>query len=210
MPAVGTTYTADTWEQLRVKVVYAFDAANGRMSVDGVWYPKLSNAQALALMQALRGQLVAHKISPSTDWDVWYGALGYHQAGDKFDLTTVHGGAPAPADVVAGAWSFFESAAKRLDYVGALPKILALNLTYPGYEKAAHDAYGALVAERKRQQPKKTPVPMPPGIDPPVVEPPKPPDDVPLPIVPTPDGSTALLALLVLLGVAISMRKKRN
>ena len=207
--AVASTYSGDTWEQIRVKVVNAFDAANGRAQIAGVWYPGASNAQALAILQALRGLLVAFKVSPSTDWSLWYAALGYHQLGDKFDLSTKHGAAPAPADVVAGVWEFFARAAARLDYVGASPKLLVLNLTYSAYERAARDAYAQIKRERAAAAAKaKVKVPMPPGIDPPDIEPPEPPDNVPLPIVPTPDtGGLAILAVLVVAAIA---RKKRK
>jgi hypothetical protein len=104
MPGVETTYVADTWEAIRVKVVYAFDAANGRATIGGIVYPALSNAQALAILQALRGQLGAFKIKPATKWSLWYAALGYRDAGDKFDVSIAHGAAPAPADVIAGVW----------------------------------------------------------------------------------------------------------
>lgn len=211
MPGVETTYVADTWEAIRVKMAFAFDAANGRASVAGGIFPRLSNAQALAILQALRGQLNAFKIKPSTKWSLWYAALGYRTRGDKFNVSIAHGAAPAPDDVIAGVWEFLEDAAKRLDYVGA-PKMLVLNFTYSAFEKSARDAYAALVAQRKSDDAAKakTKLPVPPGIDPPDVAPPQPPDDVPLPVVPSLPSSDGTAAIVVLLLIAIALRKKRK
>lgn len=218
MPGVTNAFTADTWEQIRVKLVYAFDAANGNITHDGVIYPNLSNAQALALLQALRGQLRAFKIEPSAEWSLWFELLGYRKPGDKFDLSLAHGAEavanarnwPGGVELVAGVWEFAADAAKRLDYVGA-PKLLVLNYSYNGYEKAAADAYAALERARARAKAKAKPkakLPVPPGITPPDVELPEPPD-VPLPTIPTPDtGGIAILALLLL--AAIATRRKRN
>jgi len=202
MPGVENTFTADTWEQIRVKVVYAFDAVNGRTTINGVVYPRLSNAQALALLQAWRGQLAPRKLDPTTQWSLWYGALGYAKPGDKFDVHIAHGSAAAPDDVIAGAWEFVAGAAQRLDYTGASPKLLVLNFTYTAYEKAANDAYAAL--QRSRRKPKAKPAPSPTTT----------PDDVPVstpeaaPEVSTPDRGTALLVVLVV--IAIALRSKRK
>lgn len=199
--ALPSTYTGDTWERIRVALVYAVDSLNGRVDVNGQIFPRMNNGQALAIAQAWKGLLAANKQTlPAALWpELWYRALGYHQPGDKFNMSHEHANAPALADVVAGVWALAEYAAQRLDEKGAQPKLLVLDLSFGGYERAAKDAYERL---KKDRAPPKTPLPG----NPPGAPPLKPPPDVklPLPTVPSMQGTGLLLLLIV---VALAVRK---
>lgn len=209
MPIPGA-YTGDSWQAIKVDLVYAADKQNGRSDVNGVIYPRVTNATALSIAQAWRKLLRAYKIAPGPFWpELWYAALGYHKTGDRFQMTHAHAGAEAPAEVQAAVWEFAEWAADRLDDVGATPRLLALDQTFRGYEAAAQEAYAQLKADRARRKipapPTPPGVPNPPDIDPPPVKPGPPLTGPPLPDL---RGAGILLALLVI-AIALSGSKRR-
>lgn len=202
MPSIPTTYSGDRWEAIRVRAVYAFDSANGRTTINGLVYPRLTNAQALALVQGWKRMLRTAKVAPGPLWpDLWYRALGRLSEGDRFVMTTAHAEAPAPDEVILGAWEFGAYAARRLDEKNAQPRLLVLDFSYRAYEQAARDAYEALKAERKRKK-KPPPPPLPKLPDKPPLDP-----TPPLPQLPTIPKGTGLALLLLLLVLATSKRK---
>ena len=213
--AVTTTFTGATWGAIRVAMVYAFDAANGRLAVPGptvratsvqVIYPRLSNAQAIAILAAFRGRLVA---APRTLWPLWWTALGYEREGDKFDTSTARGGASYDDIATAKLWEFVGTACDRLDLAHAEPRILVLDYSYKAWERSAVAAYAALRVVRAQRARSSSVVPMPPGIEPPDVGPiTSPIPDPPLPVIPTPGGGGA--AILLLLLAALALRKSRR
>jgi len=211
-PQIPTTYTGPTWVQIYGALSYAVETVNGRSGK----YPRISNGLAIAILEGFRKLATAYKQFRSPFWpSLWYAALGYRKEGDKFQMATSHALAAAPPDVTAAVWEYVMDQARKLDQVGAQPKLLVIDVTYKSYEAAAKSVYDALQAERKK---KKVPFPGPrvPGT--------KPPPDVELPPeipggrnpVPTPgDGlpsipslkGAGVLALIIL--IALAMRKRK-
>lgn len=205
---IPAAYTGDTWSAISVDLVYAADQQNGRSEVNGVVYPRVTNATALAIAEAWRKLLKAYKIAPGAFWpELWYAALGYRKTGDRFQMTHQHAAAEAPPEVQAAVWEFSQWAARRLDDVDAQPRLLALNLTFKAYEDAASLAWSQLKADRRRGRVPAPPtppgVPQPPPIDPPDVTDPIVP---PTPNLPDLSGAGILLALIV---VAVLVSKRR-
>lgn len=207
-----TTYTGDTWEKLRVQLVYAFDAANGRVKVNGMVYPQVTNAQALSIAAAYRKLLRTTGAKVPAFWpELWYRALGRFQEGDRFLMTTAHGDAVAPPEVVAAVWELAAHASGVLDQSRAQPKLLVLDLSYRAYEATAKLAYAQLLADRKakKKKPIKVPNPADPGgppgeIDPDKIpKPPRPGDG--LPAIPSMRG-IGLLVLLIIAALAVDKK----
>ena len=204
MPTLATTYTGADWDAVRVQLVYAVDALNGNIKDRAGVFPKLTNAQALAIGQAWKKMGKAWGIAPpASHWpELWYLALGRWKEGDRFDMTTKHGASPAPIEVIVGMWSLVDYYARELDAKHAQPIVLVLNLSFAGYEAAARDAYAVLKKEKKRKV--KLPLPGTPEVDLPEAP------NIPLPVVPslpTPDRGTGLLVLLIIIAIAVRRRK---
>jgi hypothetical protein len=205
---IPTTYTGGSWRQILAALKYAVETANGK-SAD---YPRISNGLAIAILQAWRKVANSYRIKSPFWPELWYSAFGYRKPGDRFNMTTKHAAAPAPADVQAATWEQLSIMSRDLDGKKATPRLLVLDLTFKGYEAAAKEAYERLKADRKGNI-IIPPPPVPPGVSkPPPVEIPK--DKLPdfprpgrgLPTIPSLKGA-GLLAILVI--VALAMRKKR-
>lgn len=199
---IPTTYTAPTWIQIYGALAYAVETVNGKLGKD----PRISNGVAIAILQAWRKIANAYKIRSAFWPDLWYNALGYRKKGDKFRMDPTWVQAPAAPDVTAAVWGYVIETAKRLDQARGKPLLLVLDLSYRGYEAAAKEAYAKLKTDRRIPAP-----PVPPGVPkPPDVSLPEiPPEKVPMPRLPkVPSLGGAGVLLLVVL-VALALRKKR-
>lgn len=199
---IPTTYTAATWVQIYGALAYAVETVNGKAGK----YPRISNGLAIAILQGFRKLGNAYKLRTPFWPDLWYHALGYRKKGDKFRMDPSHVTGPAPADVNAAVWEYVIDTAKKLDQAKAQPRLLVLDLSYRGYEAAAKEVYAKLKTDRRVPAPPTPPgVPQPPDVTLPEV----PPEKLPLPRVPSlPSlGDAGVLVLLVV--IALAMRKKR-
>lgn len=196
---LSTTYTGDSWAHIRKQLGAAAESVNGKSPTG---WPAVSNAHALAIAQSLKKLLKANKESvPASAWpELWYFALGYQKPGDKFNMTTAHANAPAPDIVVESLWEFVSHATTRLDLKKALPRLLVLDLSHRGYQRAADDAYAQLKKDRAGKI-----------IVPPIPDPTNPPPlpTPPLPKVPGLPRARDLGLLLLLLVVAASTRRRK-
>lgn len=195
---LSTTYSGDSWAHVRKQLGAACEAVNGQTTTG---WPGVSNAQALAILQAFRKLLRSNKETvPAALWpECWYLALGRLKPGDKFIMSTAHGSSPASLDVVECTWALVVYATERLEAKRAKPILLVLDLSYRGYEQAAKDAYAQLKRDTAKNG--KAP-PIPPLPD-------KPPIDPPLPVVPRPKFRDAGILLLLLVVAFGSTRRRR-
>jgi hypothetical protein len=188
-----TTYTGGTWAAIHADLYEELDSANGRRMIEGEYRPQMTNLQAIAILQAYRKLAKAWKVQVPLWPELWYAALGYLKAGDRFKMTTAHANAQAPDHVVPFVWEATDRITADLERKQALPLLLVLDTSFKGYEAAAKEAYAQLKKDRK---PPRLPIPGHPPL------PDKPPSlpKLPLPTIPKPDlrGAGMLLALLLI------------
>jgi hypothetical protein len=199
---IPTTYTAPTWIQIYGSQAYAVETVNGKAGK----HPRISNGLAIAILQAWRKLGNAYKLRSPFWPDLWYHALGYRKKGDKFRLDTAWIQAPAAPDVNAAVWEYVIDTAKKLDQAKGKPLLVVLDLSYRGYEAAAKEVYAKLKTDRRIPAP-----PMPPGVPkPPDTQLPEiPPDKVPLPRLPKVPSLGGAGVLLLVVIVALALRKSK-
>ena len=186
-----TTHTGASWGDVAASLLATYEQENGRYGAQPR-LPIVTVQQALAIAQALRGQLVAHRLKVPYWPELWYGLLGYERPGDRFVMTSAHAGAIADHAHADALWSLVERAAQELDARQATPVLLIVDPSWGQYQRAAADAY----AQLKRDRTKKLPLP---PIDPdkPIPRPPADPQLPPRPTLPSLKGAGILLALVI-------------
>jgi hypothetical protein len=189
----------DGYEGIRSQVYYNAQQANGSTSINGAQWPKLSNGQVIALVQAWR-RAAARSARPSwpLSFDLLRSALGWSQAGDRFVMSREHASALAPPELLQMFWTSTGDIAQQLDDANTKRMPLIVDHSYAGYEQAARDAWREMQAAGIVIPTPGGPLPVPDPVTPPTP---------PLPQVPSVGGGGMLLLLLIA-AVAFSRRKK--
>lgn len=195
LPTTLTGKSDPGYVGIRSELYYAASKANGEMNVDGASYPKLSNGQVVALVQAWR-RASARSVRPSwpISFDLLIAALGWRKPGDRFVMSREHASALASGELVALFWLATGDLAESLD--GARTKRLPLivDYSYAGYEAAAREAWREMQASSGMP-------PLPDKIPPSPIAPVLPPK---IPRM----GGGGILLLLLLIAAHATTRKK--
>lgn len=166
---------------------------------DGTEYPRLSNGELVAAVQAWK-RCAARSKTPA--WGMWYdlvlSGLGWEKDGDRFDMSDAHIKAPADPAAVELFWQEAARLAAQLDDVTTKLAPLIVDWSRKGYGAAAREAWRKMVEDGKA--PNVIP-PLPPS-------PPTSPVNPPIPTLPTLDGDGLLIALLI--AAAVLSRKNRR
>lgn len=198
MASLLQTVSGSSYRDMVAKVARSAADLNGTVQDAGETMPRMTNAHALALFQALRRALARSKIELSeSGWELAWLALGWVQPGDKFIMTKEHAKSAYPSNMLGPLWGFAYTAADQLDAAHAKLAPLYLPVQYSDYEQAARDSWETM----KRLYPNgvPSPVPRPPGTQPPPdVEVPNPGIEPPVPRLPDASGVGFLLLLLLL------------
>jgi hypothetical protein len=183
---------------IRSQLYATVEKTNGTISDAGTTWPKLSNGQVVALVQAWR-RAAARSSRPS--WplssDLLRAALGWRATGDRFVMTTQHAASLAAPELLQLFWLSTGELADQLDGVPTVKRPLVVDYSFRGYEAAARQEWSSMQAEAKIPGPK----------GPIEVPDPKLPVKPVLPVVPSVGGGGLLLLLLLLAAFAT---KKRN
>lgn len=183
---------------------------NGVVSVPGSdgtpkSYPKITNAHALAIFQALRrggGRSAGDAITVNEwSWQLAWSALGWKKWGDKFVMTKAQASAPYPTSLLGVYWDQVHDSAAALDASKTVVRPLPLDYSWAAYEQAARDAWEAmrrLEATKSASAP--LPFPIPDKPPPPPITPPMPPFI----------GGFGNLWLWVIVGAYVLGRRKRR
>lgn len=183
----GATYGA-----MASAIADAARKINGTVSVPGSDgtpkpYPKLTNAHALAIFQALRrggGRSAGDAITVNEwAWQLAWSAFGWKKWGDKFVMTKAQAAAPYETSLLGVYWDQVHDSAAALDASKTVIRPLPLDYSWAAYEQAARDAWEAM----RRLQKTDTPTPvqtsaMPPIAPVPLPPPVRPPDMTPVPV----------------------------
>ena len=148
----GATYVAQ-WTALRD----ALGRANGLVSLaeapaplSSGLVPRVSNGQAVALVQAWRRAAARGQVS----WPVWADlasyALGRIEGDERFDMSQAHATAPLDDDGCALVWSATAELAAQLDESGTIVRPLVVAWTRASYQQAARDAWEVIKHEREQ------------------------------------------------------------
>lgn len=155
--ALPTTFTGPTyvaqWEALRDAV----GKANGLAALaelpeplSGGFVPRMSNGQAVAIVQAWRRAAARGQVT----WPVWADvvsyALGRIEGTERFDMTQAHAQAPLDSAGLALVWSATAELASELDGAGTIVRPLPVAWTRATYQQAARDAWEVIKHERAR------------------------------------------------------------
>jgi hypothetical protein len=152
----GTSYAA-SWLQLwnaaaRTNGSLESDDRSGELADvagGGEHVPRLSNGQAVAVLQAWRRAAARSKVP----WSLWYElmlyAFGWRQDGDRFDDTQAHAKALYPQDWTTALWGATRELAKAIDASHAVVRPLPLDEGMPAYGQAERDAWERMKVERK-------------------------------------------------------------
>lgn len=193
----GTKGKEPGYAGIRAELYFDASKANGELqAIDGAAYPRLSNGQVVALVQAWR-RAAARSKNPR--WplglDLLRAGLGWRKQGDRFVMTAKHAATAAPSELVQLFWLSTAELAEQLDVAGTKRAPLIVDYSMAAYGAAAREAWREMQAELK--------VPGKPGQ--PWIEVP---EEVPIkPVIPR-GGGGGLLLLVVLLIVAVGTRRK--
>lgn len=148
----GNTYVA-TWEAMRDAVGKANGlAAMAEMPdpLTGGFLPRLSNGQAVALVQAWRRAAARGRVT----WPVWADltsyALGRVEGTERFNMSQAHAAAPLDDAGLAMVWSATAELASELDDDATLVRPVPVAWTRATYEQAARDAWEVIKHEHAR------------------------------------------------------------
>lgn len=151
MPKLPTIFDGTGYESsyagLHAELFNAADSANGRVLVPPpteMYFPRLSNLQLVALVQAWRRATQRAGAAPVI-WRGWYdlltAAFGWEHPGDHFDDTTAHMKAPAPPELLAMFWQSTDKLATDLDGAHVALRALRPRYTADEYRQAERDAW---------------------------------------------------------------------
>lgn len=139
MPAA---LTGDSYDAQRARLAQLVGDANGNVKIGDTYYPRISNGQGVAIVQAWRR---AAARAPQTvarwPWPELLEALLAWDAETGYDVTREHAQAPAPDDVTEWLWSSVFDLAKRLDGGGTVVRSTPIDYSWSAYEQAHRDAY---------------------------------------------------------------------
>lgn len=144
--AAPLTYTGASWTEIAAAQFVAENAASGSWPDPKV--PRLSNGEALAILQAWRGIAIANKVAFPFWPELWYHLLGYERPGDKFKITIAHFNTQAPLAYADATWAAVIDVAAKLDKIKAPTVPLVLNRSQKGLEAAAAVAWDQMKRER--------------------------------------------------------------
>jgi len=111
-------------------------------------YPKLSNGEMIALIQAWKRAAARSRIPT---WGGWYeltlDALGWHAPGDRFKDAQADARAPVDDATVRLFWTSVASLAGQLDAAKTVIRPLYIDWSYAGFEAAAREAWRKMKEE---------------------------------------------------------------
>lgn len=150
-----TTYKGSTYVEAWTALRDAAGRENGLEALaempdplTGGFVPRLSNGQAVALVQAWRRAAARGQVT----WPVWADlasyALGRIEGTERFDMSQAHARAPLDAAGLALVWSATAELASDLDAGGTIVRPLVVTWTRGTYEQAARDAWETIKRER--------------------------------------------------------------
>lgn len=111
-------------------------------------YPKLSNGEMIALIQAWKRAAARSKVPT---WGGWYeltlDALGWQKPGDRFKDSRADAQAPVDDATVRVFWTSIAQLAGQLDATHTVLRPLYIDWSYPGFEAAAREAWRKMQEE---------------------------------------------------------------
>lgn len=118
----------------------------------GGFVPRLSNGQAVALVQAWRRAAARGQVT----WPVWVDlasyALGRREGTEPFNMSGDWARRPLDDDGLAMLWSSTAELATDLDAAGTIVRPVVVAWTRAGYEQAARDAWETIKHERALEE----------------------------------------------------------
>lgn len=157
--ALPTSYSGGTYVAAWTALRDAVGKANGLAALaempeplTGGFVPRLSNGQAVALVQAWRRAAARGQVT----WPVWADlasyALGRIEGTERFDMTQNHARAPLDPAGLALVWSATAELASDLDAAGTIVRPVVVSWTRATYQQAARDAWESIKHERAQEE----------------------------------------------------------
>ena len=135
---------------IEAQVFMAADKANGKLQdPTGVWWPRLTWGQMLALVQAWKRAAARSTVRWSGWYDLSKWALGWEKEGDRFIMTKQWAQTSADPASLNMFWTDTGKLAADLDASGAKIAPLYVDWTWDGYERAARDTWSQMKIERE-------------------------------------------------------------
>jgi hypothetical protein len=171
--------TGASYDAMRVKLVMAADAANGRFEDEDaegpLIVPRLSNAHAVAIWQALRragARAPAPIVLAGERWSLEWFAYGWESLGDRFVVTREQAAKPYPEDALVLFWDFVRELCTNLDAQHTVVRALPLDYSFAAFEQGARDGWEAMKVFQANLKVPTVPGREPVEVNPPTVNPP--------------------------------------
>lgn len=154
--ALPNTYTgnaAKSYQGIEAELFLAVDRANGKLlapdAEGGIYYPRLTWGQLVALAAAWKRAAARSTLRWSGWYDLMKWGLGWSKAGDRFIMTKEWANTSADPTSLALFWTQIGTLARDLDNAGTKYAPLYVDWSWAGYEAAARDAWSQMKIERE-------------------------------------------------------------